>query len=192
MGRWSRHVLDVLRGRQTGLRTALTGAVAAVATSAMITAVVLQTAAAVSDNSASPATAEPAKACLAGDQPHTFYVMVTECRENLTSISGTVAVPKPLPALTGCATHSNAQLTLQEFLPNGGTNAIEVSSSAFGAAGLVIGWFILGFAVYATLFAAAGSLVTMQSETVWTVSLRAVIQYFVPAASSGFVVEVKV
>ena len=46
----------------------------------------------------------------------------------------------------------------------GFTNAIDVSSSAFGAAGLVIGWFILGFAFYATLFAAAGSLVTRMEE----------------------------
>jgi ABC-2 type transport system permease protein len=44
------------------------------------------------------------------------------------------------------------------------TNAISVPSSALYGAALVVFWFILGFAFYATLFAAAGSLVTRMEE----------------------------
>ncbi len=44
------------------------------------------------------------------------------------------------------------------------TGAIDVKLTAVWAALLVIGWFILGFAFYASLFAAAGSLVTRIEE----------------------------
>ena len=44
------------------------------------------------------------------------------------------------------------------------TGAIEVPGTAIGAAALDIGWFILGYAFYASLFAAAGSLVTRIEE----------------------------
>src|SRR4029453_1055460 len=37
---------------------------------------------------------------------------------------------------------------------------VDLFQTAIGTVGLVIGWFVLGFAFYATLFAAAGSLVT--------------------------------
>ena len=62
------------------------------------------------------------------------------------------------------------------------TNAIDVSSSAFGAAGLVIGWFILGFAFYATLFAAAGSLVTRMEElqnVIVPINLTILVSFFI-------------
>ena len=44
------------------------------------------------------------------------------------------------------------------------TGAIKVPLSAIGAAGLVVGWFILGFAFYASLFAAAGALASRMEE----------------------------
>jgi ABC-2 type transport system permease protein len=44
------------------------------------------------------------------------------------------------------------------------THAIDVPVTAIGAAALDIGWFILGYAFYASLFAAAGSLVTRIEE----------------------------
>jgi len=44
------------------------------------------------------------------------------------------------------------------------TGAIDVPGTAIGAAALDIGWFILGYAFYASLFAAAGSLVTRIEE----------------------------
>jgi ABC-2 type transport system permease protein len=44
------------------------------------------------------------------------------------------------------------------------THAVDVPGSAIGAALLDVGWFILGFAFYASLFAAAGSLVTRIEE----------------------------
>ncbi len=44
------------------------------------------------------------------------------------------------------------------------THAQNVPSSAIWAALLVIGWFILGYAFYASLFAAAGSLVSRMEE----------------------------
>jgi len=62
------------------------------------------------------------------------------------------------------------------------TNAINVSFSAFGAAGLVIGWFILGFAFYATLFAAAGSLVTRMEElqnVIVPINLTILVSFFI-------------
>jgi ABC-2 type transport system permease protein len=44
------------------------------------------------------------------------------------------------------------------------TRALPVPATAIGAALLVVGWFLLGFAFYASLFAAAGSLVTRIEE----------------------------
>lgn len=44
------------------------------------------------------------------------------------------------------------------------TGAIKVPLSAIGAAGLVVAWFILGFAFYASLFAAAGALASRMEE----------------------------
>jgi len=44
------------------------------------------------------------------------------------------------------------------------TGALDVPLSAVGAAALVIGWFILGFAFYASLFAAAGALASRPEE----------------------------
>ena len=60
-----------------------------------------------------------------------------------------------LGKIVGIGTLGLAQLIVISSFAIGlafATNAIDVSSSAFGAAGLVIGWFILGFAFYATLF----------------------------------------
>ncbi|HEX6843989.1 MAG TPA: ABC transporter permease, partial [Actinomycetota bacterium] len=42
--------------------------------------------------------------------------------------------------------------------------AIDVPGTALSAAALVIGWFVLGFAFYASLFAVAGSLVSRMEE----------------------------
>jgi len=42
--------------------------------------------------------------------------------------------------------------------------AIDLPGSAIGAAGLVLGYFVLGYAFYASLFAVAGSLVTRMEE----------------------------
>jgi len=44
------------------------------------------------------------------------------------------------------------------------TGAIKVPGTAIAAAALVLGWFVLGYAFYASLFAAAGSLVTRIEE----------------------------
>jgi len=44
------------------------------------------------------------------------------------------------------------------------TGAIELPGSAISAAAIAIGYFILGFAFYASLFAVAGSLVTRMEE----------------------------
>jgi len=44
------------------------------------------------------------------------------------------------------------------------TGAIDVPLSAVGAAALVVGWFVLGFAVYASLVAAAGALAARPEE----------------------------
>lgn len=44
------------------------------------------------------------------------------------------------------------------------TDAIDLPASAVGAAFLVLGFFVLGFAFYASLFAAAGSMVTRMEE----------------------------
>ncbi len=44
------------------------------------------------------------------------------------------------------------------------TGAVDVPGTAIAAAALVLGWFVLGYAFYASLFAAAGSLVTRIEE----------------------------
>jgi ABC-2 type transport system permease protein len=44
------------------------------------------------------------------------------------------------------------------------TGAITVPGSAIGAALLDVGWFVLGFAFYASVFAVAGSLVSRMEE----------------------------
>jgi ABC-2 type transport system permease protein len=62
------------------------------------------------------------------------------------------------------------------------TNAIHIGATALGAVGLVIGWFILGFAFYATLFAAAGSLVTRMEElqnVIVPINLTILVSFFI-------------
>jgi ABC-2 type transport system permease protein len=63
------------------------------------------------------------------------------------------------------------------------TGAIkDVGATALGAVGLVIGWFILGFAFYATLFAAAGSLVTRMEElqnVIVPINLTILVSFFI-------------
>jgi ABC-2 type transport system permease protein len=44
------------------------------------------------------------------------------------------------------------------------TGALKLPATALGAASLVLAWFVLGFAFYASLFAAAGSLVSRMEE----------------------------
>jgi ABC-2 type transport system permease protein len=44
------------------------------------------------------------------------------------------------------------------------TGALDLPSHALGTAALAIGWFVLGFAFYASLFAVAGSLVSRMEE----------------------------
>jgi ABC-2 type transport system permease protein len=44
------------------------------------------------------------------------------------------------------------------------TGALDIPVHAVGTAGLAIGWFVLGFAFYASLFAVAGSLVARMEE----------------------------
>jgi ABC-2 type transport system permease protein len=90
-----------------------------------------------------------------------------------------------LGKIVGIGTLGLAQLVVISSFAIGlafATNAIEVSSSAFGAAGLVIGWFILGFAFYATLFAAAGSLVTRMEElqnVIVPINLTILVSFFI-------------
>jgi ABC-2 type transport system permease protein len=63
------------------------------------------------------------------------------------------------------------------------TGAIkDVGATALGAVGLVIAWFILGFAFYATLFAAAGSLVTRMEElqnVIVPINLTILVSFFI-------------
>jgi ABC-2 type transport system permease protein len=62
------------------------------------------------------------------------------------------------------------------------THAQPVSSSALWAAGLVIGWFVLGFSFYASLFAAAGSLVSRMEElqnVIVPINLTILISFFI-------------
>jgi ABC-2 type transport system permease protein len=44
------------------------------------------------------------------------------------------------------------------------TGALDIPAHAMGTAGLAVGWFVLGFAFYASLFAVAGSLVSRMEE----------------------------
>jgi ABC-2 type transport system permease protein len=90
-----------------------------------------------------------------------------------------------LGKIVGIGTLGLAQLIVISSFAIGlafATNAIDVSPSAFGAAGLVIGWFILGFAFYATLFAAAGSLVTRMEElqnVIVPINLTILVSFFI-------------
>ncbi len=90
-----------------------------------------------------------------------------------------------LGKIVGIGTLGLAQLIVISSFAIGlafATNAIDVSSSAFGAAGLVIGWFVLGFAFYATLFAAAGSLVTRMEElqnVIVPINLTILVSFFI-------------
>jgi ABC-2 type transport system permease protein len=90
-----------------------------------------------------------------------------------------------LGKIVGIGTLGLAQLIVISSFAIGlafATNAINVSSSAFGAAGLVVGWFILGFAFYATLFAAAGSLVTRMEElqnVIVPINLTILVSFFI-------------
>jgi ABC-2 type transport system permease protein len=64
------------------------------------------------------------------------------------------------------------------------TNAIqpELFKTALGTIGLVLGWFVLGFAFYATLFAAAGSLVTRMEElqnVIVPINLTILVSFFI-------------
>ena len=62
------------------------------------------------------------------------------------------------------------------------TNAINVHLSALGAAGLVLGWFILGFAFYASLFAAAGALASRMEElqnVIVPINLTILVSFFI-------------
>jgi ABC-2 type transport system permease protein len=59
---------------------------------------------------------------------------------------------------------------------------IDLFQTALGTVGLVIGWFILGFAFYATLFAAAGSLVTRMEElqnVIVPINLTILVSFFI-------------
>jgi ABC-2 type transport system permease protein len=59
---------------------------------------------------------------------------------------------------------------------------IDLFQTAVGTIGLVIGWFILGFAFYAALFAAAGSLVTRMEElqnVIVPINLTILVSFFI-------------
>ena len=64
------------------------------------------------------------------------------------------------------------------------TGAIDPNllKTALGTIGLVLGWFVLGFAFYATLFAAAGSLVTRMEElqnVIVPINLTILVSFFI-------------
>ena len=62
------------------------------------------------------------------------------------------------------------------------THAIDVPRSAIGGAFLDFGWFLLGFAFYASLFAAAGSLVTRMEElqnVIVPINLTILVSFFI-------------
>jgi len=62
------------------------------------------------------------------------------------------------------------------------TGGLDVPSTAIWAALLDIGWFILGFAFYASLFAAAGSLVTRMEElqnVIVPINLTILVSFFI-------------
>jgi ABC-2 type transport system permease protein len=59
---------------------------------------------------------------------------------------------------------------------------VDLFQTAIGTVGLVIGWFVLGFAFYATLFAAAGSLVTRMEElqnVIVPINLTILVSFFI-------------
>lgn len=45
-----------------------------------------------------------------------------------------------------------------------GTGALTITGAAIGTLGAVLGWFVLGFTLFATLYAAAGSMVSRQED----------------------------
>ncbi len=62
------------------------------------------------------------------------------------------------------------------------TGGLPIPSDAISAALLVIGWFILGFAFYASLFAAAGSLVSRMEElqnVIVPINLTILVSFFI-------------
>jgi ABC-2 type transport system permease protein len=62
------------------------------------------------------------------------------------------------------------------------TGAIGLPVTAIGAAALDVGWFILGFAFYASLFAAAGALVTRMEElqnAIVPINLTILVSFFI-------------
>ncbi len=62
------------------------------------------------------------------------------------------------------------------------TGAIALPVTALGAAALDVGWFILGFAFYASLFAAAGALVTRMEElqnVIVPINLTILVSFFI-------------
>lgn len=62
------------------------------------------------------------------------------------------------------------------------TGALDATSGALAAAALDIGWFILGFAFYASVFAAAGSLVSRMEElqnVIVPINLTILVSFFV-------------
>src|SRR5262249_46404517 len=66
------------------------------------------------------------------------------------------------------------------------THAEPISATALYAALLVIGWFVLGFAFYASLFAAAGSLVSRMEElqnVIVPINLTILVSFFISIGS---------
>lgn len=62
------------------------------------------------------------------------------------------------------------------------TGAIGLPVTAIGAAALDVGWFVLGFAFYASLFAAAGALVTRMEElqnAIVPINLTILVSFFI-------------
>jgi ABC-2 type transport system permease protein len=77
------------------------------------------------------------------------------------------------------------------------TKAIDVPGSALGAAALDVGWFVLGFAFYASLFAAAGSLVSRMEElqnVIVPINLTILVSFFISVGAlqdpNGIVVRI--
>ncbi len=66
------------------------------------------------------------------------------------------------------------------------TGAIDLPAHAIGTAALAIGWFVLGFAFYATLFAVAGALVSRMEElqnAIVPLNLVILVSFFVSIGS---------
>ena len=90
-----------------------------------------------------------------------------------------------LGKIVGIGTLGLAQLIVISSFAIGlafATHAIHIGPYALGAAALVIGWFVLGFAFYATLFAAAGSLVTRMEElqnVIVPINLTILVSFFI-------------